>query len=209
MKTNQVMIRTIKGFRVHQRTKDGMFNATHLLSQWNKALGMKKEVTKFFELEQTKDFLEVLRSEENLNTQDSAYLANRGKQGGTWMHPLLFIKFAMWLNPKFEYYVIKFVYDQLITFRHLAGDHYRALGRAVAIFDNVDYARIAKGLNFIVFKKHEPELRQNATEQELKTLESLEEKLAFAITMGYIDSYKGLLKEMKRIYEVRDQYLAL
>ena len=101
MKTNKVMIRKIGTYDVLQRTMDGMFNATDLLKQWNKSAGMNKEVTKFFELEQTKAFVEVLQNEENLNTQDSAYLRTRGKQGGTWMHPVLFVKFAMWINPRF------------------------------------------------------------------------------------------------------------
>lgn len=51
-----------------------MFNVTALLKQWNKQLGTKKEVTKFFGLEQTKAFLEVLMNEEDLHTQNLAYL---------------------------------------------------------------------------------------------------------------------------------------
>ena len=74
MKTNQVMIRKVDSFEVNQRTKDGMFNATTLLKQWNSQLGTKKEVTKFFELEQTKAFIEVLMNEESIDTQKLAYL---------------------------------------------------------------------------------------------------------------------------------------
>lgn len=98
-------------FKVEQRTKDGMFNATTLIRQWNETTGEKKEVAKFFENSGTKDFIQALMDEENLNTQNSAYLKSRGKQGGTWMHPYLFVKFAMWLNPRFEVKVIKLVYD--------------------------------------------------------------------------------------------------
>lgn len=35
MKTNQVMTRQMGNFEILQRTKDGMFNATLLLKQWN------------------------------------------------------------------------------------------------------------------------------------------------------------------------------
>lgn len=35
------------------------------------------------------------------------------EDGEVWMHPSLFIKFAMWLDPKFELDVIKTVYDNL------------------------------------------------------------------------------------------------
>lgn len=35
MKTNQIRIRPMGEFKVTQRTKDGFFNATDLLKQWN------------------------------------------------------------------------------------------------------------------------------------------------------------------------------
>lgn len=35
MKTNNIMVRPMGQFKVEQRTKDGMFNATALLKQWN------------------------------------------------------------------------------------------------------------------------------------------------------------------------------
>lgn len=35
MKTNNVILRPMGEFKVAQRTKDGMFNATALLKQWN------------------------------------------------------------------------------------------------------------------------------------------------------------------------------
>ena len=41
-----------------------------------------------------------------------------------WMHPYLFIKFAMWINSTFEVQVIKFVFDELISLRCDAGDNY-------------------------------------------------------------------------------------
>lgn len=47
-------------FKVTQRTKDGFFNATSLLKQWNEKTGMKKEVTKFLDLESTTELVKVL-----------------------------------------------------------------------------------------------------------------------------------------------------
>jgi hypothetical protein len=48
------------------------------------------------------------------------------------MHPFLFIDFAMWINPKFKYEVIKFVYDRLIQYRNDAGDAYKEMAKAIA-----------------------------------------------------------------------------
>lgn len=208
MKTNKVMIRKMQDFEVLQRTKDGMFNATSLLRQWNDKLSMQKEVSKFFELDQTKSFIEVLQSEENLHTQESTYVkskASRGENAGTWMHPILFIKFAMWINPRFEYFVIRFIYDQLIEFRHSAGDNYRGLTSAVSRFESVNYSQIAKGLNYIVFGKHEEDLRQHATSDQLKQLTELQKQLAFAVDMGYIRSFPELINEMRRIWNMKNK----
>lgn len=193
-------------FEVLQRTKDGFFNATKLLKQWNESLGMKKEVSKFFELEQTNEFINVLMIEENLHTQELTYVkskASRGDNSGTWMHPILFIKFAMWINPRFEYFVIKFVYDELIKYRHNAGDNYKSLTRSLSNFENVNYCTIAKGLNYIVFGKHDENLRQLATPQQLKELADLQSKLAFAVDMGYIRTQDELVNEMRRIYALK------
>lgn len=87
-------------FQVSQRTKDGMFNATELLNQWNISNGMQKQTVHYFENSATDEFIRALMSEELLKERNSVYLKSRGKYGGTWMHPLLFIDFAMWLNPK-------------------------------------------------------------------------------------------------------------
>jgi hypothetical protein len=203
MKTSVNMIRRMGNFEVTQRTKDSFFNATELIKQWNEYSGQKKEVTKFFELENTKEFIKALLLEENLNTQDSAYLKTRGKYGGTWMTPILFIKFAMWLNPNFEVKVIKFVYDNLIAFRHNAGDNYVGLTNAVARFQDISYPQLAKSLNWIVFNRHEGGIRQTATEDELHELTELQKKLAFAVDMGYIRTFTELLNELRRLWSIK------
>lgn len=155
MITNQVMKRPMGNFLVEQRTKDSMFNATNLLKQWNEASGEKKEITKFFDNDNTKEFISALMEEEKLNTQNSAYLKARGKNGGTWMHPILFVKFAMWLNPRFEVQVIKFVYDQMLKYRNDAGDAYKELGAAISKivskkFMHAAMCKIAKAINYVV-----------------------------------------------------------
>ena len=85
----------------------------------------------FFLNNNTKEFISALMEEEKLDAQKMVYMASRGNNGGTWMHPILFIKFAMWLNPRFEVQVIKFVYDQMIQYRNEAGDAYNELASAL------------------------------------------------------------------------------
>ena len=188
-------------FEVLQRTKDGMFNATALLNQWNRAAGMKKEMNDYLRLQSTHDFLSALQSEFDFKDGNSPYLTSRGKySGGTWMTPLLFIDFAMWLNPKFKFQVLKFVYDELIKCRTAAGDNYNVLAKSIASLPDVDYPKVARALNWIVFNKHERDIRNTATPQQLQDMDELQRKLAFSVDMGYIRSFPDLMNSMRRIY---------
>ena len=188
-------------FEVLQRTKDGMFNATALLNQWNRAAGMKKEMNDYLRLQSTHDFLSALQSEFDFKDGNSPYLTSRGKySGGTWMTPLLFNDFAMWLNPKFKVQVLKFVYDELIKCRTAAGDNYNVLAKSIASLPDVDYPKVARALNWIVFNKHERDIRNTATPQQLQDMDELQRKLAFSVDMGYIRSFPDLMNSMRRIY---------
>ena len=73
------------------KSKDGYFNATSLLQQCSKLSQTKKEVKEFFENKGTKEFIEVLKLEEDLHRGNSPYVksrASRGQNAGTWMHPI-------------------------------------------------------------------------------------------------------------------------
>ena len=201
MKTSVIMTRRMGQFEVLQRTKDGMFNATALLNQWNRAAGMKKEMNDYLRLQSTHDFLSALQSEFDFKDGNSPYLTSRGKySGGTWMTPLLFIDFAMWLNPKFKVQVLKFVYDELIKCRTAAGDNYNVLAKSIASLPDVDYPKVARALNWIVFNKHERDIRNTATPEQLQDMDELQRKLAFSVDMGYIRSFPDLMNSMRRIY---------
>lgn len=209
MKTNQIMVRPMGEFNVTQRTKDGFFNATSLLKQWNEKTGMKKEVTKFLDLESTTELVKVIMCRENLHTQDSTYVksrASRGDNAGTWMHPVLFIDFAMWINPTFKYDVIKFVYDEMIKFRNLSGDAYPTMCKAVKSILPEDIFRekvkdLARSLNIIVYGKHESEMRNKfADESKLRELYELEMNIAQWIEIGMVKNYQQLKSALTNLY---------
>lgn len=204
MKTNQHMLRKMGNFNVTQRTKDGMFNATTLLKQWNKHSGQKKDVAHFFENNSTNELISAIQESENFNSRKSVFLKSAGRYGGTWMHPYLFIDFAMWLNPTFKLHVIKFVHDQLIAFRHKAGDNYRGFCSAVLkIEPKIDFKEPAKWLNYVVFDQHGQNLRQHATEEQIKDLAQLEQKYTTLIEEGYIHSVEVLKSKLRNEYAKR------
>lgn len=220
MTTNQVMKRPMGSFTVEQRTKDSMFNATSLLKQWNKFVEANKEDTQnfgyvkkdlddFFNNKNIKEFVEALMEEENLHTQNSAYVKSRARAdrgGGTWMHPILFVKFAMWLNPRFEVQVIKFVYDQMLKYRNDAGDAYRELGNAMSKICNKKFmpatmCNVAKAINYTVFGKHQQEIRNKEGEESKQyELFNMERQVAMLINDGFIRSYEQVIEYLRKKY---------
>jgi len=117
-----------------------------------------------------------------------------------WVNPYIFVMVAMDLNPIFKAEVIGWLTDSLIINRIEAGNFYRDLSKAITRFNNPDYISIAKGLNWIVFNKHETGLRNLATAKQLEELKTIEGKLAFAIDMGYIKTQEQLLENMRKMY---------
>lgn len=215
MKTNQLMKRKMGEFNVTQRTKDGFFCATELLRQWNEYANLnrgnsphlkQKDLKEFFYNKNTKEFIDALLEEEKLSTKNLAYLKLRGKSGGTWMHPVLFVKFAMWLNPRFEVQVIKFVYDEMIKYRNEAGDAYNKPGSAVSKIVRKDFMpqamqKVGEALNWIVFNEHERNIRnQYGEEKKQRELYELERKVADLINEGFIKSYDQMITYLKNVY---------
>jgi hypothetical protein len=133
------------------------------------------------------------------------------KEGGSlpnkiWMHPLLFIDFAMWIDPHFKYHVLKFVQDKMIEYRCEAGDNYKLLSSAVAklvpSFSMKDVmTNISKALNFIVFGSCEPGMRNKVgDEDKQKELFELEKKVAELIFEGFLNNYKDVMAYLKKCY---------
>lgn len=206
MKTNQIMIRPMGEFKVTQRTCDGFFNATELLKQWNRYSGQQKQIAHYTDNSSTEEFIKALVSEEELKERNSVLIQSRGKNGGTWMHPLLFIDFAMWLNPTFKVKVLKFVYDEMIKFRNLSGDAYPTMCKAVKSILPEDIFRekvkdLARSLNIIVYGKHESEIRNKiADETKLRELYELEMNIAQWINIGIVKNYHQLKSALTNLY---------
>lgn len=213
MKTSVVMTRKLSEYDVLQRTGDDFFDGNALLTQWNaNPKNTRRRMSEFLESPKTKEFLEALAEDESQRRKtDKAdiqlVIKSKGKvtaKGKTpdkvWMSPLLFIKFAMYLNPRFEVQVLRFVYDELIRNRHKAGDNYKSLTSAVSMLPDVDYPNLAKALNYIVFNQHYNGIRNDATEEQLSELHALEEKLAFTVETGLVKSQAQLTIIMRKMW---------
>lgn len=207
MKTNQVLIRKMGAFEVMQRTSDGMFNATTLLKQWNLHSGQQKQIIHYCENASTKEFIQALTEELDSSKRNPVMIKSRASKGinaGTWMNPLLFLDFAMWLNPAFKVKVLKFIYDELVRYRCDAGDSYREMTGALKKIVSptllpVAIQNIAKALNHIVFGAHESEMRNRKGEENLmRELADLEKDVAKFIDNGFIRSYDQIMDYLRR-----------
>lgn len=223
MKTNQIMIRPMGDFKVSQRTKDGFFYATGLIKQWNEQIDnqsvlntqkigslKRKDLDDYLSNNSTKDYIKVISEKECINEYKGVVDAVRGKYGGgTWVHPMLFIDLSMWINPYFKYDVVKFVQDEMIRYRNLAGEAYPSMCKAVRSIlpENVFKQKVrdlAKSLNIIVYGKHESEMRNKiGDEAKIRELYELELQIAQWIDLGFIRDYDGLKKALTKVYYQR------
>lgn len=217
MKTNQVMTRSMGQFTVEQRTKDGFFDGANLLRQWNGVEGNpRRRMSEFLESPKVKDFMNALAEDEShrrktdiaenqLLMRVNGKLTKNGKtQDKVWMNPILFLKFAMWINPRFEVQVIRFVYDNMIEYRNEAGDAYKELCAALSKivgkgFLRVAISNIAKAINWVVFNNHEAMIRnKEGVEDKMKELFSAEKTVAMLINDGFLSSYEGVVKYLRK-----------
>ena len=205
MKTNQLMKRDFNGQIITQRTKDSFFNATELLSVYNLNSNITKVFAEFWSNKKTKDFIQVLENDLNFNIGDSLCLktheTKRGRGGATWMHPYLFVKFAMWLSPEFELEIIKWVHDNLIKVRNQSGNYYKEM--CDCIQENyielkgtkpnpLIFVSEARFLNSLVYGTCKGGKRNELSEIELELLNNLQKLNIKFILMGDKDRKQKL-----------------
>lgn len=220
MKTNVVMVRQMGGLNVFQRTSDGFFDANELLIQWNKSELVKgrRKMSEFLESPKTKELIDAILADNQVSREidlpnNQVVIFNKSKTsksgkkdvGSVYMHPYLFIDFAMWLNPTFKVKVLKFVYDELIQQRHFAGDNYKVLSTSGVKLEDYNFSEVAKAMQWIIFGHSGKGLRQTANQEQLIELNTLQTQLSFAIDMGYIKTYEQLIGEMRKIWNTKNE----
>ena len=100
-----------------------------------KGLGL-KQVPSYFALDSTFELIEELKAREGLTDEQIKY-SQRGKDGGTWVHPIVFFDMAMWYSAEVKIKVIKWAINKGIVKREITGTLEQA---AIALFEaNRDY----------------------------------------------------------------------
>lgn len=118
------------GAFVRQNHKTGMFNANDIDKSYNKIRISKnlpmRQLSEYKVLVETANLIDAICEDEGI-TKDLVISSKSGKNGGTYMHPLLFIDYCMWVSTEFKLKVLKWVRDELIQFRDSSGDSYKEM----------------------------------------------------------------------------------
>jgi hypothetical protein len=155
MKTEVIMKREFFGDFIQQRSHSELFCATDLLRVENEKRKLQGKNPKFmqsyFDTQETKELINQIKWE--FSIQDSQVKSvTKGRHGGTWMHPMLFVDFAMWLSVETKVRVLKWVLDGLMELRDNSGDTFKSMN--AALLENypnhanaTNYMRIANAVS--------------------------------------------------------------
>jgi len=188
MKTAQIMMRPFKDGTIRQNHKTGWFNATDLIkiaNNYRAQIGKKEKLIKdYFKTDSTIDFIKEILDRENIS---QAYISKKGKNGGTWVHPLLLIDIAMWLSPEFKYDAMKWLEDELIKNRDASGNSYKKMTSSVMQYMGSDVARAG-----IAIPKIAKAIKMNlgvddwnaATQNQLKQRDEIQKNISMLLKAG-------------------------
>ena len=218
--------RELYGVVIRQNTKDSFLSLTDLQEAYTHARILNgwhdRQISDIFRQESNVERIYYLLKEQNLlgdKTENSRFYeyvkkngivktlkelgvyktTGRGEKKQSMCNPYIWVLVAMELNPQLYAKVVMWLTDKLITNRIDACDLNNSLRRAIA--SNIqcpDYAGINRALNIKVFGHHETGMRNLASEEELKRLNTLQENIAFCIQRGYLNDNSSVIKEIQR-----------
>lgn len=206
MKTNQILTsRELMGIVVRQRTKDEFFNIMDLLEAgniWRVSVGLAP--TSLINYKKTKESVEFIDTLKEKEGKEVWFEGKRGrkKQGdetaGVWVHPLIMIDFALWLNPRLKVETYSWIMDFLVKYRRDSGDSYKRMCGALFQYssDRVNFHKNIAKLAKIIKAEcglGEDEEWNKASEGQLKKRDRIQDNIA---------GLCGVLKDTKNAIEL-------
>ena len=186
MKTAVVMTRTIMGCDVRQNHKTKMFNANDLHKLGNehrKVMGLgAKQLSQYFNLDSTNELIKEVCLTDVIKLED-AKKSSRGKHGGTWVHPIVFVDLAMWYSPKLRVHIIKWVLDGLMELRDESGESFKRMNKTMArsypkeFCAPLSYIKAAKVIAEACGVSDGPDKWQRASAKQLKLRDSIQKNI--------------------------------
>ena len=216
MKTEVIMHRPFFDSTIRQMSKTEFFCATDITKVYNQIRIAEektpKELKHYFQNISSIEFMQELCNE--LNRQGKSKGKNssfyfkpsdlkvvkRGKHNkGTWLHPYLFVDYAMWLSPKFRAKIVIWVTDNLLMFRNSSGDAYKQTNKVLDLKFNIgkkfwEYAKVAKFVQERIFGEEDNERWNIATQEELHQRDRLLIEIESAAKFGRFENVSELLE---------------
>ena len=194
MKTQQIMKRVLGGTIIRQNHKTLMFSASDMMS-----LFPTKNMANWVKSKATVNFIDTIMIREGLDKNSVIWSSGkkRGDNAGTWLHPLLAVDLAMWLDVNFKYDVLVWVTDHLCINRDSAGNTYKEMCKSVKTsYGNncsprvyMDECNMVQGLSGVKASK-----RNLATSEQLDILTKLERWNARLLDSGVKDIMERKVK---------------
>lgn len=129
---------------------------------------------------------------------------SKGEKLIYWLHPLLFIDCCQYISADFKIKAIKMVADQLLVYRVDICNRYHQwrefLQNKLGAKD-WDYSNTQKEMNKAVFGYHETNIRDKATEEQLKLMEQYEDTIYNMYDLGFIKDCKDVRNALKIFQE--------
>ena len=127
MKTEVEMKRSLFGLDIRQKSLSGFLNLNDLIKVGNKYrilenLPIIRSMDQYFGNHSSKEFISELES-----IYGKVKSSTKGRNGETWVHPLLFMDIALWLSPKLKVTVYEWIQDNLLKYRNSSGDSYKKM----------------------------------------------------------------------------------
>lgn len=204
MKTNQVLTsRSLMGQVVRQRTKDSYFNMSDMLALGNKyRIENNLPTTKlgvYLSQKSVKEFIASLKEREGKEVWIKGRLGRKTKDddsAGVWAHPLIFIDFALWINPQLKIETYYWIMDFLVKYRIDSADSYvRMCGALYKHTTNKHRfkADIALAANYIKKACGVVGDWNSATQEQLEMRDKMQDNVARLC---------GVLRDAKKAFEV-------
>lgn len=207
MKTEVILKRELLGGEISQKSKSEFFSATDLFivgNKWRASNGMsllKQE--DYFKQKNVKEFIEELK-----NKYGKVKISGLGRGNHTWVHPLVFIDIALWINPKLKLEVYEWLFDNLIKYRNNSGDSYKKMCGALLIRSNkTDYVKNIQKLCKLIQVECGVIDWNTASENQLKLRDKIHENIALladvlnnnreAIRIGILKAKEDFTKGLK------------
>lgn len=212
MTTEVIMQRELLGDFVSQKSKSGFFSATDLFrvgNKWRLANGFdSKTMQDYLQTKNAKEFIAELK---NRNNGETPLISGRGRGHHSWVHPLLFIDMALWINPKLKIEVYEWLFDSLLQYRNNSGDSFKKMCGALLIRANqTDFIKNIQKLCKLIQVECGVSDWNNATQEQLRLRDRIHENIALladvlnnnkeAIRLGI---YKAKNKDNKIGYSQR------